>query len=102
MGPRKRPWLRELGIALFAIAVRTHGEDGEGSTLAAIVFFEFREKDAILRRNSKIFVVLARADKFYLYVALMPLREIFFSLNYARQLHAVIVRIIIRKEIEVE
>ena len=69
MVPRERPWLRELGIASFAIAVRTHGEDGDGSALAAIVFFESRDEDATLRRNSKIFVVIARADKFYLYVA---------------------------------
>ena len=52
VGPRERPWLREFGITSFAIAVRIHGEDGEGSALAAIVVLESREKDAKLRRNS--------------------------------------------------
>ena len=33
---------------------------------------------------------------------MLPLRELFISLNYAKELHAVIFRIIIRKEIEVE
>ena len=69
MEPRERPWLSEIGIASFDIAVRTHGEDSEGRALAAILFLSPATKDVTLRRRFSNFVVLARADKFYLYVA---------------------------------
>ena len=71
--PRKRPWLRVIGIASFAIAVRTHGEDGEEGALAAIFVFESRRKDATLRRTLKLVVVLARAK---------PLTYFCFERNY--------------------
>ena len=61
MGPRERPWLSEFGIASFAIAVRTHGEDGEGRALAAILFSSLATKDVALRRKYSNNVVLARA-----------------------------------------
>ena len=37
VGPRKRPWLTVNGIAFRHCGARTHGEDGEGSALAAIL-----------------------------------------------------------------
>ena len=59
--PRERPWLSEFGITVFAIAVRTHGEDGEGRTLAAILFSSLATKDVALGRKFSNNVVLARA-----------------------------------------
>ena len=60
MGPRERPWLSEFGIASYAIAVGTHGEDGEGRALAAILFSSLATKDVKLRRKFLNNVVLAR------------------------------------------
>ena len=50
-----------IGIASFAIAVRTHGEDGEGRALTAILFLSLATKDVALCRKSSNNVVLARA-----------------------------------------
>ena len=50
-----------LGITSFANAVRTHGEDGEGRALAAILFSSLAIKDVALCRKSSNNVVLARA-----------------------------------------
>ena len=41
--------------------MRTHGEDGEGRALAAILFSSLATKDVALRRKYSINVVLARA-----------------------------------------
>ena len=61
VGPRERLWLSEFGIASFTIAVRTHGEDGEARTLAAILFSSLATKDVKLRRKFSNNVLLARA-----------------------------------------
>ena len=70
-------WGRGKGRGLLgAIAVRTHGEDGEGRALAAILFSSLATKDVTLRRRFSNFVVLARAKNF---TDIFALREIFLS-----------------------
>ena len=56
-------------MASFAIAVRIHGEDGEGSALAAIVSFRVSRKGRdIASTFENFFVVLARAKNFTYYL----------------------------------
>ena len=51
----------KLGIASFAIAVRTHGEGGEGSALAAVLFSSLAEGRDIASAVEFCCVVVARA-----------------------------------------
>ena len=76
-GHGKGRGLEKFGIASFAIAVRTHGEDGGGSALAAIVAFQVSRKgrgNCVDIRKLAI-VVLARAKNFLMNFVFV--REIF-------------------------
>ena len=44
VGPRERPWLSVNGIAFRHCGAHTHGGDGEGSALAAILKIHSRPR----------------------------------------------------------